>query len=68
MRTGYIRGLRTLLVLALFIDFVGIVYQLPGSFMGERALGLTAHLKVMGLLDSARILLVTRVIQGGTSN
>ena len=55
-------------MLALFIDFVGIVYQLPGSFMGERALGLTAHLKVMGLLDSARILLVTRVIQGGTSN
>ncbi|VDB86266.1 unnamed protein product [Peniophora sp. CBMAI 1063] len=54
-RLSYIRGLRTLLVLALFIDFVGIVYQLPGSFMGERALGLTAHLKVMGLLDSARI-------------
>lgn len=53
---GYIRGLRTLLVLALFICYIGIAYQLPGSFMGERANLLTSHLKVMGLLDSARIL------------
>ncbi|KDQ62888.1 hypothetical protein JAAARDRAFT_168184 [Jaapia argillacea MUCL 33604] len=55
IRLSYIRGLRTLLVLALFICFVGISYQLPGSFMGERANLLTAHLKAMGLLDSARI-------------
>ncbi|TFK91173.1 P-loop containing nucleoside triphosphate hydrolase protein [Polyporus arcularius HHB13444] len=56
IRLSYIRGLRTLLVLALFICFVGISYQLPGSFGGERANLLTAHLKVMGLRDSARII------------
>lgn len=39
-----------------FICYVGISYQLPGSFGGERANLLTAHLKVMGLLDSARIM------------
>ncbi|TFK56402.1 P-loop containing nucleoside triphosphate hydrolase protein [Heliocybe sulcata] len=55
-RLSYIRGLRTLLVLALFIDYVGIAYQLPGSFMGERANLLTSHLKAMGLMDSARII------------
>nr|VWP02214.1 Beta-galactosidase [Ganoderma boninense] len=57
IRLSYIRGLRTLLVLALFICYVGISYQLPGSFGGERANLLTAHLKVMGLLDSARIII-----------
>ncbi|KAI0830875.1 P-loop containing nucleoside triphosphate hydrolase protein [Trametes gibbosa] len=56
IRLSYIRGLRTLLVLALFICFVGISYQLPGSFGGERANLLTSHLKAMGLMDSARIL------------
>ncbi|KAH9885418.1 P-loop containing nucleoside triphosphate hydrolase protein [Cubamyces lactineus] len=56
IRLSYIRGLRTLLVLALFICYVGIAYQLPGSFGGERANLLTAHLKAMGLMDSARIL------------
>lgn len=39
--------------------YIGIVYQLPGVFSGERANGLTSHLKAMGLLDSARIVLVT---------
>ncbi|KZT22614.1 hypothetical protein NEOLEDRAFT_1071005 [Neolentinus lepideus HHB14362 ss-1] len=57
-RLSYIRGLRTLLVLALFICYVGIAYQLPGSFMGERANLLTNHLKAMGLMDSARIMRV----------
>ncbi|OBZ68485.1 ABC transporter A family member 2 [Grifola frondosa] len=56
IRLSYIRGLRSLLVLALFICYVGIAYQLPGSFMGERANLLTSHLKAMGLLDSARII------------
>lgn len=37
-----------------FITFVGISYQLPGSFSGERALLLTEHMKAMGVLDSAR--------------
>ncbi|EIN14277.1 hypothetical protein PUNSTDRAFT_96008 [Punctularia strigosozonata HHB-11173 SS5] len=56
LRLSYIRGIRTLLVLALFICYIGIAYQLPGAFMGERANLLTSHLKAMGLYDSARIL------------
>ncbi|KAK0209024.1 hypothetical protein DFS33DRAFT_1372220 [Desarmillaria ectypa] len=55
-RLSYIRGLRTLLVLLLFICFVGISYQLPGTVTAERANLITAHMKAMGLLDSARIL------------
>lgn len=39
-----------------FICYIGIAYQLPGSFAGERANLLTSHLKAMGLMDSARIL------------
>src|ERR1700722_7028894 len=38
-----------------FLCYIGIAYQLPGAFAGERANGLTSHLKAMGLLDSARI-------------
>lgn len=41
-----------------FVTFVGISYQIPGSVAGERALLITEHMKVMGLLDSARILFV----------
>ncbi|KZT02088.1 P-loop containing nucleoside triphosphate hydrolase protein [Laetiporus sulphureus 93-53] len=55
IRLSYIRGLRTLLVLALLICYIGIAYQLPGSFMNERATQLTSHMKAMGLMDSARI-------------
>ena len=32
------------------------VYHVAGSTMGERALGITSHMKVMGLHDSARAL------------
>ncbi|KAH8094651.1 P-loop containing nucleoside triphosphate hydrolase protein [Cristinia sonorae] len=56
IRLSYIRGLRTLLVLALFVCFVGIAYQLPGAFMSERANLLASHLKAMGLRDSVRII------------
>ncbi|GJJ10065.1 hypothetical protein Clacol_004291 [Clathrus columnatus] len=55
-RLSYIRGLRTLLVLALFINFVGISYHIPGSYVTERTIGLTAHLRAMGLRDLPRIL------------
>ncbi|TFK69908.1 P-loop containing nucleoside triphosphate hydrolase protein [Pluteus cervinus] len=54
-RLSYIRGLRSLLVLALFICYIGISYQLPGVIATERATLLTSHMKAMGLLDSARI-------------
>ncbi|KAF5385138.1 hypothetical protein D9615_001087 [Tricholomella constricta] len=56
IRLSYVRGIRELLVIALFVCFVGIAYQLPGAVAGERANGITAHMKAMGLLDSARIL------------
>ena len=39
-----------------FLCYVGIAYQLPGAVASERAIGLTAHMKAMGLLDSARIM------------
>ena len=45
-----------MLVLALFICFVGISYQLPGAVTSERASLVTAHMKSMGLLDSARVI------------
>ncbi|KAJ7726366.1 hypothetical protein B0H16DRAFT_1592682 [Mycena metata] len=54
-RLSFIRGIRELLVIAFFICFIGISYQLPGSVAGERANQVTAHMKAMGLLDSARI-------------
>jgi hypothetical protein len=53
---GYVRGIRNLLVLALFIAYIGIAYTLPGAYAGERASLLTAHLRASGLKDSARIL------------
>jgi hypothetical protein len=43
-------------LLTRFICYIGIAYQLPGAFAGERANLLSSHLKAMGLLDSARIM------------
>ncbi|KAJ6479217.1 hypothetical protein C8R47DRAFT_1019314, partial [Mycena vitilis] len=54
-RLSFIRGIRELLVIAFFICFIGISYQLPGAVAGERANQVTPHMKAMGLLDSARI-------------
>ncbi|KAJ7083358.1 hypothetical protein B0H15DRAFT_422992 [Mycena belliarum] len=54
-RLSFIRGIRELLVIAFFICFIGIAYQLPGAVAGERANQVTAHMKAMGLLDSARV-------------
>ncbi|KAG1763849.1 hypothetical protein EDD22DRAFT_482473 [Suillus occidentalis] len=55
-RLSFIRGIRTLLVIALFICYIGIAYHLPGAFTNERANLLTSHMKAMGLLDTARII------------
>ncbi|KAK7049037.1 hypothetical protein R3P38DRAFT_3307634 [Favolaschia claudopus] len=63
-RVSFIRGIRELLVIAfcvarfffrLFICYIGIAYQRPGAVAVERASQVTAHMKAMGLLDSARI-------------
>ncbi|PPR02359.1 hypothetical protein CVT24_011703 [Panaeolus cyanescens] len=56
IRLSYIRGIRDLVAIGLFIAFIGIAYQLPGSVAGERAMLITDHMRAMGLLDSARIL------------
>ncbi|THH33975.1 hypothetical protein EUX98_g195 [Antrodiella citrinella] len=56
IRLGFIRGVRTIIVVALFLCYIGIAYQLPGAFGSERANLSTSHLKAMGLRDSARIL------------
>ncbi|KAJ7584352.1 hypothetical protein C8J56DRAFT_950802 [Mycena floridula] len=55
-RLSFIRGIRTLLVLALFVCFVGVSYQLPGAVAAERANLVTTHMKAMGLQDSARVI------------
>ncbi|TFK69897.1 P-loop containing nucleoside triphosphate hydrolase protein [Pluteus cervinus] len=54
-RLSYIGSLRFFLVLAFFICYIGISYQLPGVIATERATSLTSYMKAMGLLDSARI-------------
>ncbi|KAH7105549.1 P-loop containing nucleoside triphosphate hydrolase protein [Auriculariales sp. MPI-PUGE-AT-0066] len=56
IRLSFVRGFRSLLVLAFFACFLGIVYHLAGSVQSERALGVTSHMKAMGLLDSARVI------------
>lgn len=52
----FIRGTRKLMVLAFFVGYVGVAYQLPGAMASERAHLITSHMKVMGLLDSARVI------------
>ncbi|KAF7307603.1 hypothetical protein MIND_00555500 [Mycena indigotica] len=54
-RLSFVRGIRELLVIAFFVCFSGISYQLPGAYAGERATQVTAHMRAMGLFDSARI-------------
>jgi ATP-binding cassette subfamily A (ABC1) protein 3 len=55
-RLAFVKSLKNIMVLGLVIGFLGIAYTLPGAFGAERASLLTAHLKAMGLRDSARIL------------
>lgn len=53
---GYVRGIRKLLVLALFVGYLGIAYQLPGAVTSERANLVASHMKAMGLMDSAKVI------------
>ena len=39
-----------------FACYIGIVYQIAGAFMEERANLLASHMRAMGLRDSARVL------------
>ncbi|KAL0954635.1 hypothetical protein HGRIS_003590 [Hohenbuehelia grisea] len=56
IRVSYVRGIRNLIVIALFVCFTGIVYQLTGAVASERASLVTAHMKAMGLIDTARVI------------
>ncbi|KAF7302390.1 hypothetical protein HMN09_00872700 [Mycena chlorophos] len=55
-RLSFVRGIRELLVIAFFVCFSGISYQLPGAYATDRASQVTSHMRAMGLLDSARVL------------
>ncbi|KAF8900796.1 hypothetical protein CPB85DRAFT_1439365 [Mucidula mucida] len=55
-RLRYVRGIRKLLVLALFVGYLGIAYQLPGAVTSERANLVASHMKAMGLMDSAKVI------------
>jgi ATP-binding cassette, subfamily A (ABC1), member 3 len=54
--TVYVSLVQALVVIPMFIAYIGIAYTLPGAFGSERASLLTPHLKAMGLRDLPRIL------------
>ncbi|KAF4611653.1 hypothetical protein D9613_004331 [Agrocybe pediades] len=56
LRLSYVRGIREIIILAFFLAFATISYQVAGSVANERALLITGHMKAMGLLDAARML------------
>ena len=53
--SAYLRGIRSIIVLAHFLVFLGVVYHLPGAVAAERAESLTAQLDAMGCRRLARI-------------
>lgn len=52
---AYLDIIETLLVFVLFFVFLGVVYQLSGAFVDERARRLASLLHVMGCSRAARI-------------
>ncbi|KAJ7706884.1 hypothetical protein B0H17DRAFT_972841 [Mycena rosella] len=56
LRLQYIGSITAITVLAFLASFLGLPFQLAGFTAGERASQVTAHMKAMGLLDSARII------------
>ncbi|KAG8997749.1 hypothetical protein FRB94_007471 [Tulasnella sp. JGI-2019a] len=55
-RRNFLDSINRVFVIAFFLSFTGIIYQMAGSVAMERATGLTSHLQAMGCLRSARIL------------
>ncbi|KAG9085734.1 hypothetical protein FRC06_003473 [Ceratobasidium sp. 370] len=55
-RLSYLAIIETLLVFVFFFAFVGIVYQLSGAFVDERASRLASLMHVMGCTRGARML------------
>ncbi|KAJ6554510.1 hypothetical protein B0H19DRAFT_1262854 [Mycena capillaripes] len=56
VRTQYIEGITIIIVLAFFVTFMGVPWHTASIVARERASQVTAHMKAMGLLDSARII------------
>ncbi|KAF7302856.1 hypothetical protein MKEN_01247800 [Mycena kentingensis (nom. inval.)] len=54
-RLFYLFAIEQFVVLFFFLAYIGIAYQLPGAYASDRATQVTAYMKAMGLLDSARI-------------
>ncbi|KAG8989430.1 hypothetical protein FRB93_003631 [Tulasnella sp. JGI-2019a] len=55
-RRNFLDSINRVFVIAFFLSFTGIIYQMAGSVAMERATGLTSHLQAMGCLRSARII------------
>ncbi|KZP00844.1 P-loop containing nucleoside triphosphate hydrolase protein [Calocera viscosa TUFC12733] len=55
-REAFVSGVYSLIDLAFFVAFLGVVYQTAGSVMAEQNARLTPHLQAMGCMRSARIL------------
>ncbi|TFK42145.1 hypothetical protein BDQ12DRAFT_703521 [Crucibulum laeve] len=56
LRRSYLNLANSFVVLAFLLAYIGIAYQLSGAVALERSTMLTNYLKVMGLMDSARII------------
>ncbi|KAG8890900.1 hypothetical protein FRB98_002920 [Tulasnella sp. 332] len=53
-RRSFLNSINHIFVIAFFLAFSGIIYQMAGSVAMERATELTAHLQAMGCSRSAR--------------
>ncbi|KAH9920558.1 P-loop containing nucleoside triphosphate hydrolase protein [Epithele typhae] len=52
----FLKRVGFLLQLPFYICLIGIAYHIPGAATAERTVGLTSHMKAMGLSDTARVL------------
>ncbi|KAH9930397.1 P-loop containing nucleoside triphosphate hydrolase protein [Epithele typhae] len=55
-RLNFLEMVGFLLQLPFYICLIGIAYHIPGAATAERTVGLTSHMKAMGLSDAARVL------------
>lgn len=59
---AYLDVIEDLLVFVFFVAFLGVVYQLAGAFIDERASRLASLMHVMGCTRAARIVYVRSFI------
>ncbi|KAH9937769.1 P-loop containing nucleoside triphosphate hydrolase protein [Epithele typhae] len=55
-RLNFLGMVGYLLQFPFYICIIGIAYHIPGAATAERTVGLTSHMKAMGLSDTARVL------------